>query len=82
MEQIQIQANLVPLKAQFNADYHAKRPYYHDVGNFFGTCLSETGLNEILSEKRHFYLTSERQNSVNILPFAFHVKCNIFFQIN
>ena len=46
--QIQIQASLVPLKAQFNVDYYAKRPYYHEVGNFFGTCLSETGLNEIL----------------------------------
>ena len=46
--QIQIQASLVPLKAQFNVDYYAKRPYYHKVGKFFGTSLSETGLNEIL----------------------------------
>ena len=47
-KQIQIQASLVPLKAQFNVDYYAKRPYYHEVGKFFGTSLSETGLNEIL----------------------------------
>ena len=46
-DKIKRQASVVPLEAQFNVVYHTKRPNYHDVGNFFGTGLSETGFSKI-----------------------------------
>ena len=42
-----VQANVVPLEAQFNVVYHTKRPNYHGVGDFFYASLSETGSSKI-----------------------------------